>query len=81
MISRGPIALAAAATCSLLLGGCLERIERIGISPDGSAVLRTELRGAPEDFQKTADALPEPGGAWAIPIIPIADRPAAPRRA
>lgn len=49
-----------------MLAGCLERVESITIAPDGSAMLRSEFRGTPEDFKKTDDALPEAGGAWAV---------------
>ncbi len=51
---------------TLLLAGCLERIETITVGPDASALLTCEFRGTPDDFVKKNDALPENGGAWTI---------------
>ncbi|HVU65444.1 MAG TPA: hypothetical protein VHC70_15800 [Phycisphaerales bacterium] len=60
--------IAVSALCLALasLAGCLERFEAITIRPDASALLRSEFRGTPDDFKKTADALPDAATGWTI---------------
>jgi hypothetical protein len=62
-----------------LLAACLERYESITIYPDGSALLRSEFRGTPDDFKKTADALPDTNGGWAITERTEKDKDGKPR--
>jgi hypothetical protein len=67
-IPRTTASFLAALACTplLFLVGCLERVETITVNPDGSALLSGEFRGTPDDFKKTADALPENGSEWAV---------------
>ena len=67
-IARTTKSILAAVACTplLFLAGCLERVETITFSPDGTALLSTEFKGTPGDMVKTADAIPEQGSAWAI---------------
>jgi hypothetical protein len=64
MLAR--VALSVLCVLCATLAGCLERFEAITIKPDGSVLLRSEFRGTPEDFKKTADALPDASTGWTI---------------
>ncbi len=77
MLNR--LALAGFVLSAALLTGCLERLESITIAPDGGAMLRSEFRGTPDDFKKTADALPEQGGAWTVTQREEKDKDGKPR--
>lgn len=49
----------------LPLAACLERIETVDVSPDGSAILKSVFKGDASEFDGP-DALPGPGGPWLV---------------
>jgi hypothetical protein len=49
-----------------LLGGCLERKERLAISADGSVWIEAEFKTDSLDELYKGDAIPTPAGGWAV---------------